>query len=544
VVRIVTALIGLVIGGFCFLLSALANGPMAGIGKVLFVILTWISLAAALGAGLFVTSDSLSEEKREGTLGLLFLTDLRGYDVVAGKFLATSLRSFYGMIALFPVLGVTLLMGGVSGTEFWKTALALINALFFSLAVGLFVSATGREWHRVMSQTLLLLLFFCFALPVLDWALAGVSGGEVAIHTRLASPFTVFRRAGVYPASDYWPALLVTQCIAWSLLGLAAIIVPKSWQDRAARKNSGSTSSLRYTWVYGNNKHRVRVRNRLLEINPVLWLSCRQRRQSWGAWFMALLLAFLFVLPIIFDWEPSSWSVWSVGAKCLILILYLWAASQACRFFIQARRSGLIELLVVGPLTTRQIVHGQWRGLLKTFAAPVLLIVLLDVMASMFAGGMWTRGAFYSRTGAEAWMMAGFSSAMTGLAVLGNMAALAWFGMWMGLTSKSVNFATLKTVLFVEVIPWFGIMVASAFFTLFTQVLVASSQIWLHWMPYISALLGAGLSLAKDFGFIVWTRQRLYSSFRERASRNWAQSQAPPLRPPAPVPPPIPLVAR
>ena len=28
------------------------------------------------------TADSLSAEKREGTLGLLFLTDLRGYDVV------------------------------------------------------------------------------------------------------------------------------------------------------------------------------------------------------------------------------------------------------------------------------------------------------------------------------------------------------------------------------------------------------------------------------------------------------------------------------
>ena len=121
------------------------------------------------------------------------------------------------------------------------------------------------------------------------------------------------------------------------------------------------------------------------------------------------------------------------------------------------------------------------------------------------------------------------------------MAALAWFGMWMGLTSKSVNFATFKTLLFVQVIPWFGITFASGFFMLSTQFVAASSQIWSHWSPYLSAVLVAGLCLAKDFGFITWTRQRLYTSFRERASRDWAQSQAPPrFRPvPPPLPPPI-----
>jgi hypothetical protein len=75
----------------------------------------------------------LSEEKREGTLGF-FLTDLRGYDVVAGKLLATSLQGFYALIALFPILAYAL-CGGVTGLQVWKTSLALLNALFFSLSV-------------------------------------------------------------------------------------------------------------------------------------------------------------------------------------------------------------------------------------------------------------------------------------------------------------------------------------------------------------------------------------------------------------------------
>ena len=44
--------------------------------------------------GTRLAADCRGEEKREGTLGLLFLTDLQGYDVVLGKYLATSPRSF------------------------------------------------------------------------------------------------------------------------------------------------------------------------------------------------------------------------------------------------------------------------------------------------------------------------------------------------------------------------------------------------------------------------------------------------------------------
>ena len=121
-VRIAAALVATIIGGAFFVLINAAGFGAGGTnpGQVIFAVLTWISLAASLSAGLFFTSDCLSEEKREGTLGFLFLTDLRGYDVVFGKLLATSMRGFYGLLAVFPVLAITLLLGGVTGEQFWK----------------------------------------------------------------------------------------------------------------------------------------------------------------------------------------------------------------------------------------------------------------------------------------------------------------------------------------------------------------------------------------------------------------------------------------
>src|SRR5262245_48487127 len=50
-----------------------------------FETMAWVAFCWCLLAGILRTADSLSQEKRENTLGLLFLTDLKGYDVVLGK---------------------------------------------------------------------------------------------------------------------------------------------------------------------------------------------------------------------------------------------------------------------------------------------------------------------------------------------------------------------------------------------------------------------------------------------------------------------------
>src|SRR5688572_27570601 len=64
-------------GGMVGLSSLQRSGLATQLGPILFGIFSWLSFIAVCAAGVFLTSDSLSEEKREGTLGLLFLTDLR-----------------------------------------------------------------------------------------------------------------------------------------------------------------------------------------------------------------------------------------------------------------------------------------------------------------------------------------------------------------------------------------------------------------------------------------------------------------------------------
>ena len=73
------------------------------IGPGVFVTLASVAQFIAL-ASVFFTADSLSSERRGGTLGLLFLTDLKGYDVVLGKLASTGLGAFYALLGMVPAL--------------------------------------------------------------------------------------------------------------------------------------------------------------------------------------------------------------------------------------------------------------------------------------------------------------------------------------------------------------------------------------------------------------------------------------------------------
>ena len=113
-------------GVAAFVLMFVQSATPGSTGKITLEVLAWLAFPFVVLEGLRHTADSLSQEKREGTLGLLFLTDLKGFDVVLGKFFALSLTSFYALIALIPALAIPVLLGGVTGAEFWRLVLALM----------------------------------------------------------------------------------------------------------------------------------------------------------------------------------------------------------------------------------------------------------------------------------------------------------------------------------------------------------------------------------------------------------------------------------
>lgn len=576
--RVMAAVTGLVISGGCLILGNVARAGTAQMGRILFAILSWLGLFAGLSAGLFLTSDALSEEKRDGTLGLLFLTDLRGYDVAAGKLMATSLRAFYALLAVLPILALTLLMGGITGAQYWKSSLALVNALFISLAAGMLISALSRDSQKAMAATLLVLLVLSIAGPMADGIAAGVRKQTFAPLWSLSSPCYLLQIAGAWGRSAYWDTLLISQLLAWGMFAATCIVVPYTWQERK-RAGAGIAGGLAYAWKYGGRKRREKRSRTIMESDPMAWLAGRERWQSLGLWGIALLVVGSLAFILFKHPKMESWILWNYTGGFFTLLLYLCAASLACRFLVEARRSGLLELLLVSPLDERQIVRGQWRALLRMFGLPVLLLVGVYVTGATLAqlsmlrlttqagsaistattnqarvstnqtGRVTTTFTFSAgaptnaisstfprmKTGAQKIALV-VAPAAAALRTAANVWALVWCGLWMGLTSKSANLATLKTILFVQVIPWFIIAFATSMLIgiLLTSLFRGFSGPpgwWFAWWPLISAVAGTVLATAKDVGFVLWSRKRLHTSFREQASRN--PGQAPPVLMPA-----------
>jgi len=520
--RVVAALVALAIGSALFSLLVLLGGGL-GIqpGAPLFATLTWLAFVLALSAGLFFTSDCLSEEKRDGTLGFLFLTDLRGYDVVLGKLLATSCRCVFALLAIFPILACTQLFGGVETAEFWGRITALAHTLFFSLVVGIFVSAISFHPQKALMGTLLLMFLLLGGVSMFDAGLAWISNLPFRHQLGLISPVVLFLN-GDFQSSLFWPALLGGQMVAWGLLLAASLLAPRLWQVKVAA--NATHSPWRIWWRYGNDRQRKARRSKWLANQPLAWLATRERWQARLVWLMVGLLATGFLFTCYVWSDDSGFQAWSGISFLAVPLLYLWVASQACQIFADLRRTGMIELMLATPIRSSSVADDVWRGLARLFAAPILVVVVIFALASAM-GGYGGGLAVGSMQNEYLKVFFRWGAIIVGAGVtMANFVAVIWFGLWMGLVSRNGLLATLKTIAFVQVLPTLVIWYASALVIPLIMLAAGgwggSGGIWLaQWVTGIMWALATGLTLLKDWLFWRIARRNLTERFRATAVR-------------------------
>ena len=392
---------------FWMVLGYSSLGP-GRLGVTLFAVLSKLAYLGCLFPGVFLTADCLSAEKRDGTLGLLFLTDLRGYDVVLGKLMVTSLKAFYAMLGTLPLLALPVLLGGVTFGELGRTMLALVNTVLFSLALGMFVSSISWKAQRaIMAAAGLLFLLGCI-LPALPGPLEWLSP---RLAFRLSAD-TVF----ALKPSAYAFSLLTIQGLSWGLLFLASRKAPDCSQTQTIKAEEPA-------W---NRQQRAELLNR----NPIEWLATRKRSSGWVWASLGLVAVGWFVVALEAgraggnDFVASFYMALSLHA-----VLKFWIAWEASRRFSEDRRNGTLELLVSTPLSVASLLRGQAKILYHEFITPVRAVLVLDFIFMSWLGsssffGLSTPGA-----------MASFVIMMVMLGVDGW--ALGWVGLWLGLKGKS-----------------------------------------------------------------------------------------------------------
>lgn len=446
--RMTVAVGATLLGGLTVLGWNFQGGGRAG-GDGLFRFLSFLFFLVCCLSGVFLTADCLSREKREGTLGLLFLTDLRGVDIILGKLASTSLMTVLMVIGGFPVLAICVLLGGVTGAELFRTCLALLLTMLCSLSVGMFVSTFARESSQASGATLLLLLLLTIGIPALT-SLAGWlsdKAPEGVFYFNFISPTFLIGSARAAPGipDHFFAAVVATAATTVGLLGAASCFVRRTWQDRPRAQVASGAGRLA-----GGSRTAFRARrNPLLDQNPILWLT------GAGVWQGRLLALALTLPPVVFwvtipAWRPEMLEILpALNAYVLPYVLAVAVASTGAEFFVRLRQQGAFEFLLSTPLTDAELLRGQWLSLRRRFLLPAAVLLAL----------IWIPGNSYRElpsvpdypgTVYEELMSRLYLTAKSILLWL----AAGWMGMHFGLKARRPQFAGLLAMLIGVGLPW------------------------------------------------------------------------------------------
>ncbi|MDB6067712.1 MAG: hypothetical protein JWR26_3920 [Pedosphaera sp.] len=495
--------------------------PPHELGQTLFYVISGLAFIYCLTTGIRSTADCLSEEKREGTLGLLFLTDLKGYDVVGGKLVATSLNAFYGLLAILPVLAIPLLMGGVTNGEFWRMALVLANTFFFSLAVGMFMSSISTYPRKAMAGTFILLLFFSVGLLLCQAWIPFINHHHLsALAFELFKPSCSFGLVGdidyLKGMSNFWWSAGSIHALGWLFLGVASVIVPRSWQDNPSGTKAVRWRGFWHRWSYGDPAERAVFRQRLLDINAFFWLAGRARLKPVHVWLTLAILACFWIWGAVehgSDWLSAPTYV--LTAIILNTILKLWIASESGRRLGEDRRIGALELLLSTPLTVSDILRGQVLALKRQFFPPLVTVICVECIFLL--------ASLHGKSADIDSVPAYVASWVAGIIMLAaDVLALVSVGMWVSLTAKNPNRATGVTIVRVLILPlglWGALLV---FATLFEPTLFSGSET--GWKLTLGSWFGLGIAADLVFGISSW--RRLQTEFREVAAHRFAPSSS------------------
>jgi len=518
--RCVMAAAALIIGGFVY--GETASGTTVVTARDIFYSIGVLAYIYCLAAGLRCTYDCLSEEKREGTMGFLFLTDLNGYDVVLGKLVATSLNAFYGLLAILPVMAVPLLMGGVTRGEFWRMALVLPNTFILSLAIGMFVSAVSKYPWRAWFATLALLLLFGIGWrTMLWWELfndrTAWSLWYAREFCRMLDPGTALELISeadyTRAAPRFWTSVGITALLASLFLASACVVVQRSWQDRPSGIRAMRWREKRRKWGEGDAGVRAAFRRRLLGVNPYYWLAGRARLKPARVWLA------LAIVMCCWGWavleNPGQFGIHLITALVLNTGLKFWIAAESGYRFAVDRKAGAMELILSTPLSVGEIVRGQLLALQRQFLAPVLVVTALEI-------GWLLTSLTFDRSDIDDIGVVASVWLVVIITLPGDALALAVVGMWGGLTVKNPNRAA--------AIPVMRILVLPVFLWSVIMMWIATAGGASGNFGYVSLGLWIGLGLITDLGFGLSAWDALHGRFRDQSVAGYS---APPARPPA-----------
>src|SRR5204863_6909651 len=169
----------------------------------------------------------------------------------------------------------------------------------------------------------------------------------------------------------FWTSLIIVHALCWFFMIAAVVIVGRVWRKEAGRP-------LLWLLRLGRTKRWQRRLKRRLEKNPIYAVASRHRWPHWVFWALVGIVTInIYWLTIGVRQNPAASPFHLRFSQAMVFINRVWIAAMACRFLVEARRSGALEIILTTPLAIKTILRGRRRALLRLFFWPVLAIAVL-----------------------------------------------------------------------------------------------------------------------------------------------------------------------
>jgi hypothetical protein len=380
--------------------------------------------------GLRSTSNCIASERRQGTLVLLFLADLKLNTILISKLVTNSLRNVWAFLGTLPVLGLCLLLGGVSGLVFVQGVLAVLAAAWLSLMVGLDQSCRNQGEHEAFSnglRELLKLNLVPFMSPASLVLSAFLPGRSFFGHAYFAATFGITVGVGLF----YWFR--------------AKTALARNWQEPPPEEGPAD-SGLRAPEPPPVAGHLQRPPRRCGDTPPAYWLFARygDTRQVGplpiGVCFVAM-TAFVVLVGGAYTIRVAYPLLMGAGRFVQMLAM----AKIAPQSFADIARPGALEILQTTPITLNQIVRAAYEFLFVHFRRGVLPMLGLDLLVLLMV-------ALRTTTEDSAWGFALMLLAQNSL-FLSGLCAMGVTGIWLGLKQRSLARASFSACFYFLVLP-------------------------------------------------------------------------------------------
>jgi hypothetical protein len=361
-------------------------------GRTLFFWLFVLGGYGVVARGFGLTADLFSEERRNGTLGLLVLTGLGPLEIFLNKLLGALLQAGYALLGGLPFFAIPFIAGGISPTEFLCALVFLANGLLFCVALGVLSSVVHRDGGQAQASAVTAAVLVSAATPLVNWLTVAARGTALLSPAWLTlspayAPYLVISNFSRAPVSHFWMSSAVTLGYSLAALLLAALCLRANWRDEPQTMSARGQGVGRRGWFGPAEQGRQRRRKRWLEEQPFCWLAARDGGP--------VIAAQVFVAVVLAMWI-GGWAVWKqrwLGpgtALASVLVLHYglhWALAYAAgKRLAEERQTGGFEALLTTGLSVEEIVDGQRQAVLGQFRGVLLIVLGLD--AGFFLSGL------------------------------------------------------------------------------------------------------------------------------------------------------------